>query len=545
MRKIARLIILFSLVSCNEVMKYPHELEEKLAELDIVIERKEEIEAMKKAQLADLRKRASSVSTLEDRFTASEDLYNAYYKYNTDSALFYARQYHNTAMASGQTYHINRSAMFMADSYTMSGMYAEASRILNGIDTSQLSASSVIQYYHRKRILNDGLAKDTDDEILKAEYTAERDRYVTAVLTAMDPSEESYSYIYPEMLATQGKYDEAIDRLLINIGKDNIGKNTYAINCYILAQCYQKTGDTLNAILYYTISSINDLEIPIYGYRSLYELSMMLYELGDIERAYRYMLRAQKDITDSNHIGSAQPLYKMVPIVSSTYEAQMSTRNKQLQYTLITLIAVMVCLIMMVNKLSKQRKRTLATERQIIENNEELKILNQRLSGYVDKLNEANDIKDSYLGRYLDMCSNYIEGLSRYRSSLRLASKTGGANLLAEKLKSNDFIDTELKKFYSEFDATFIELFPNFVAQVNKLLQPDKQIEFDPKHGLTTELRVLALIRLGIHDSVQIAKFLRRSTSTIYNYRVKMRNSAIGKRVDFEQNLMKIGKISK
>ena len=130
MRKIAGLIILFSLVSCNEVMKYPHELEEKLAELDIVIERKEEIEAMKKAQLADLRKRASYVSTLEDRFTASEDLYNAYYKYNTDSALFYARQYHNTAMASGQTYHINRSAMFMADSYTMSGMYAEASEYL-------------------------------------------------------------------------------------------------------------------------------------------------------------------------------------------------------------------------------------------------------------------------------------------------------------------------------------------------------------------------------------------------------------------------------
>jgi DNA-binding NarL/FixJ family response regulator len=139
------------------------------------------------------------------------------------------------------------------------------------------------------------------------------------------------------------------------------------------------------------------------------------------------------------------------------------------------------------------------------------------------------------------MCSDYIDGLDRYRSSLRKTGKEGGDVMAA--LKSKAFMEAQLEEFYTQFDATFLDLFPDFIPQVNELLQEDKRINCKHKERLlSTELRVLALIRLGVNDSVRIAQFLRRSVSTIYNYRVKMRNAANVDREEFESRLMKIGK---
>ena len=141
------------------------------------------------------------------------------------------------------------------------------------------------------------------------------------------------------------------------------------------------------------------------------------------------------------------------------------------------------------------------------------------------------------------MCSDYIDGLDRYRSSIRKIAKEEGVQPLLNALKSKEFMEQELEGFYAQFDETFLELFPDFIPQLNELLQEDKQVKISVKDkSLTTELRTLALIRLGVNDSVRIAHFLRRSVSTIYNYRVKMKNSAKGDRDEFEKALMNIGK---
>ena len=143
------------------------------------------------------------------------------------------------------------------------------------------------------------------------------------------------------------------------------------------------------------------------------------------------------------------------------------------------------------------------------------------------------------------MCSDYIEGLERYRSQLRKAAKNGGFAEIMENLRNGDFIEKELQEFYAQFDTTFLDLFPDFISQMNTLLQPDKRLEDTSREGsLSTELRVMALIRLGVKDSVKIAHFLRRSSSTIYNYRVKLRNAALD-REGFEKQIMRIGRLAK
>ena len=179
----------------------------------------------------------------------------------------------------------------------------------------------------------------------------------------------------------------------------------------------------------------------------------------------------------------------------------------------------------------------------VIKDRKSLASTNRRLNRYISRLKESNEIKETYISRYIDLCSDYIGRLDKYRSELRKIAKNDGVEALTRELRSTEVIEKELQEFYAQFDATFLDLFPDFITQLNNLLQEDKKIYPKGKDGLlSTELRVCALIRLGVTDSVKISEFLRRSVSTIYNYRVKMRNAAVDSREDFEQRIMKIGK---
>ena len=160
----------------------------------------------------------------------------------------------------------------------------------------------------------------------------------------------------------------------------------------------------------------------------------------------------------------------------------------------------------------------------------------------VERLKESNQIKDTYLGRYLSMFSEHIDALERYRSGLRVTAKSKDLDDILRVLKSDAYIDTERKTLYDEFDATFLGVFPDFVNQLNGLLREEARIGQDlPPGKLSNELRIFALIRLGVTESAQIARFLKKSPSTIYNYRVKLRNAAACDRDDFEKRLMEIG----
>ena len=173
--------------------------------------------------------------------------------------------------------------------------------------------------------------------------------------------------------------------------------------------------------------------------------------------------------------------------------------------------------------------------------NEELHHSNSQLKEMNHTLSETNYIKEEYIGRYMDQCSTYLDKMDLYRRSLNKIAAAGKVEELYKAIKSSQFLEEELKEFYANFDMTFLQLFPNFVEEFNALLVEPMQ----PKAGelLNTELRIFALIRLGITDSTKIAQFLRYSVTTIYNYRTRVRNKALGERDEFEAKVMKIGKV--
>ena len=238
----------------------------------------------------------------------------------------------------------------------------------------------------------------------------------------------------------------------------------------------------------------------------------------------------------------------MFPIIDQAYQLKAKRQQQEMKISLICISLLSIFLLVAVFFVYKQMKKVAAARREVLDTNtllqelnEELHHSNSQLKEMNHTLSETNYIKEEYIGRYMDQCSTYLDKMDLYRRSLNKIAAAGKVEELYKAIKSSQFLEEELKEFYANFDMTFLQLFPNFVEEFNALLVEPMQ----PKAGelLNTELRIFALIRLGITDSTKIAQFLRYSVTTIYNYRTRVRNKALGERDEFEAKVMKIGKV--
>lgn len=246
---------------------------------------------------------------------------------------------------------------------------------------------------------------------------------------------------------------------------------------------------------------------------------------------------------------------QVLPIINEAYRLQREKQQRQMSVYLLCISILALFLILLAFYLRRQMKRLALAKREVGKANEQLKLLNEKLQVLNTRLADSNTrlqltnqnlaevnyIKEAYIGRFLDLCSTYIGKLDTYRRSLNKKAMNGQTEELFRELKSTQFVEEELEEFYANFDTAFLRLFPDFVQEFNALLAEGEEVMLKPGELLNTELRIFALIRLGITDSNKIAQFLRYSLKTIYNYRTKMRNKARGVRDDFEQEVMHIG----
>jgi len=226
-----------------------------------------------------------------------------------------------------------------------------------------------------------------------------------------------------------------------------------------------------------------------------------------------------------------------MPDIASAYEQLNKRRIKQLSILLALLGVSLIVSLIATGRARRMRKQIQKAYRKNAQ-------MNKELEEAVARLKETSDIKDRYLWNYISVFSNHIGSLEEYRSMLRNVSKSMDINDIIKAIRNDDFIEDKRKKLYEEFDNAFLGIFPNFIEQLNALLKDGQHIgEGLPAGTLTNELRVFALIRLGVNESASIAHFLKKSPSTIYNYRVKLRNASIYPNEEFEKHLMDIGKL--
>jgi hypothetical protein len=348
------------------------------------------------------------------------------------------------------------------------------------------------------------------------------------------------------------QYDQAIQSLRGFFSKTSKESPDRAVIAYIISDAYRLKKDKEQEKKWLIISAISDLQLVKKENISLRKLAFTLYEQGDIDRAYKYIKRSLEDALFCNAKLRTYEISKMLPIINDAYQNKNETNRTQLIVFLLSvsilslfLLIVLILLFKQMKKLANAQKEISLANTKLSELNKELNQINERLNETNATLAEASLLKEIYIGRYMDQCSDYIGKLEEYSRKLSVMATAGKMNELIKAVKSNTYLEKELKVFYTNFDQTFLLLFPSFIEDFSNLLTDKNAIHLKQGELLNPELRIFALIRLGIKDSTKIAEFLRYSVSTIYNYRSQLKNKSLGPREEFETKVMLIGSTNK
>jgi hypothetical protein len=523
------------------------EMDSLLRVLDKTIENYQLYSNQKEKKLDQMKSLLKYTSSDNQRYEICGKLYDEYNSYKSDSALIYARKKLQIAEKLNNKRNLTDSRLNLAFIMGVTGMYKEAMDILNTInitDAPDLKA----YYFHIYRTIYGFMADYTVSSQEKKRYEMVTATYRDSLLATNPPNSSTHIMVKSDQLIVKKQYDEALKLLLHYFPTIKKNNHDRAIIAFSISEAYHGKGERNLEKRWLTISSIYDIKSATKEYISLRSLAFILYEDGDINRAYNYIKRSLEDALFCNARLRTIEISQMLPIIDKAYQLQTEAHQRDLIISLISISILSLFLIIAIffvyrqmKKLALTRKHLSIANEQLSNLNKELSLTNEQLKATNSTLGEANIIKEEYIGRYMDQCSVYIDKLDEYRRTLNKTAVAGKIEELLLKIKSKQFIEDELKEFYDNFDSTFLQLFPTFVEEFKALLSDHEDITLKSGQLLNTELRIFALIRLGITDSVKISHFLRYSLSTIYNYRTKLRNKAIGERGKFEENVMRIG----
>ena len=500
-----------------------------LENLDRVIEGKETYSRKKEERINAIRSSLSGIDPA-DRYGVYDALYREYAKYNLDSALHYTRE--KAALAKGRNHaDWERSCIEQADIYTNTGQYQQAEELLRNIHPTGA------EYFHALHTLYSAMVATSVLQETRETCSRLKEQYRDSLIHYLAANDIGYIFAQSEKLNENGRYDEAIVLLTNHYNDPLTSENEKAILDYCMATSYRGLGNREKAKWHYAASAIADIRTPVKEYRSLQELSFMLYQEGDLSRAYRYISCAMEDVQASNSIVRSMEFFPFLSTIGQAYEENIEHRNIVQSRMVVGLSVLLILLAMAVFIAMHQRHTIGKANRALLEVNGELRQISR-------KLQETGYLKEEYLYQYMEQAVAGIDRMESYRRKILLAYRKYGAEQLASQLDSPLDVEDELRSFYNSFDETFLHLFPTFVEDVNRLLKPEQRLV--PKTGrlMNTELRLLALIRLGVTDNVKMAHFLRSSLSTVYNYRSKIRNAALSDQPPFEEQVAKIGTIN-
>ena len=520
-----------------------------LLKLDQAIKERPIYMEQKELKLAELKRQLHRQIPDEERFAILGTLLDEYRSFNTDSALHMAEEREQIAIRLGNREYIDNARMNKADVLGMTGMYKEVMDLMRNIHIDRLSVDIHPYYYHIYRTVYGLMADYAVTAYEKKLYTELTDKYRDSLLLVNKDNLLIHTLIQSDQYNVRNEYDKAICLLTDYLAQQKEYEHDVAICAYTLSESYRLKGDKEKEKEFLIVSAIADMTTAVREYISLRKLAILLYQEGDIERAYSYVKICMEDAAACNARLRKLEILEIFPIINDAYQQKTEKQQEQMKWTLASISMLSFFLLLAIFYVYKQMKRLAVARKEVIDTNKRLKELNEELHLSMHKLKEANHsiaensyLKEEYIGRYMDQCSVYLEKMDNYRRSLGKIAATGNVEELYKNIKSSKFIEGELKEFYANFDNTFLQMFPTFVEDFNALLTNDEQISLKTGERMNTELRIFALIRLGISDSVKIAQFLRYSVTTIYNYRTKVRNKAAGDRNLLEQEVMKIGK---
>lgn len=524
------------------------QLHEMLADLDHQLDIRQSYDVPKVNRLVSLQQLASNKNlSLDQLYALNETLIEEYKAYNFDSTKNVIGRDIVIAERLGDRNKIDHSKILLAFMYSTSAHYLEAQGMLETIDTSSISPDLKHEYFTTYHRLARELAEYSQDGEVKGRAIAERAYYRRRLYSILDPSSDEYVNLQVEEMREAGKTAAAdsLNRALISRTDPNT--HDYAIYVYNQSLIEQELKDEDARLKWLILSAQADIKNSIKDYGSLTTVSSILFDRQDLDHAFKYIQISMDDALFYNSKLRPWQIAYMLPKIEKAYQDRQARQKQQITVFLIIIsvlllfaLSMALVLVQRSRKLSKTQKELKDMNRRVVDNNTQLASMNAQLSEMNRQVTEADTIKEEYIALFLNLLSDNIEKMKAYRSDVRKKLTLGEIDKLKSDLSKANMMDDEISDFYHTFDTAFLSLYPNFVKEFNALLSDEGKIELKKGELLNTELRIFALIRLGITDSGKIATLLRYSVNTIYNYRAKVKNYALNSREDFEESVRRI-----
>lgn len=554
MKKILSLVYIMCFSALTSSFAQNKNIKDLYEQLDQAIEQSQYYINQKESRITKIKKQSRQGHTPQQLLTAYYKLYKEYKAYQSDSSIYYIHQAIDLAKRNNMKSDITKLRSLLALQYSTSGAFTEALHVLQSIDKKTLNNSNkkdyYIAFYHVYGEL--GFSNIQIDTDLSQEFYRKQNCCRDTLFSILSPNSEDYLMRKEVLLTSQNKLKEALKINDIRLSKCKKGSHEYGIVAYYRHLIYRSLKDE-DMVKYWLLqSAICDVKCAINDQASLWILAEILSKEKDVERSYKYI---NFSWNANNRFSTRIRGWQISPVLGTidhNYQAELKKANHRLIFAIICVSLLVIALALLtfyVNKqksyLSNARNELKKTNTQLEELNNKLSSTNGMLKASNDKLNESNGVKEEYIGQFLGACSHYIDKLDKMRLNVNKMVKNKQYNELYSMTKSSEVKEQELEELYANFDKVFLNLFPNFVEDLNGLLKEECQIHLSSPNKLSAIVRVFALIRLGIDDSTKIAEFLHYAVNTIYNYRAKLRNGAINDRNEFEKKVRELGTLMK
>lgn len=540
-------------------------VEELLVKLDSALAGQQGYEAAKQTRIDRLRSNLSGAADTEQRYWIASELYDEYSTYDSDSALTYASMAEELAGKAGRKPWVTDMRLNKAYLYAATGILERADRCIAEVDTTALTDRQRLRYNEQVLYLMTHRDQYLGASSVDYPYGAVADSLLANVCRGISPDDPMYCWF----VGWQGLRGADDARRALPLVREKMADSRYetrhdAMNAWVLSRLYEKTGDQENMLRYLVLSSLADVRACNKEIASLEEVANLLYtDRRNLKRANDYIshcIRCANEYKSRVRVGRLADLQHRITRDYQTelerQEHRASTYLKLLGAIMLGLLAAMAFIIIQMKKLRQSRAMlndaNLALNGKVSELEEvkeKLEEANETLAGQysnaregANELSRTNLAKEKYIADIFAICSNYISKLDDFRKNIYRLLLAGKYEDLRHLTKTPELSQAEIKELHRTFDKIFLGIYPDFVRDFNTLLRPEEQIELKKDDLLNTELRIYALVRLGLTDSTAIARFLHCSVQTVYNTRQRTRSKANVPREEFAERVRSLGK---
>ncbi len=520
--------------------------------LDNLLEQRKALIDNKNKDINRLKKNLTTSENTLKRLQTYEQLFEEYYVFQFDSAMTYLNKGIKLAKETQNTYYYNSNTISKAELLSIGGLYSEAIHEIEQVDTTGLDKAQHFEYYFSLFRIHTYWADFCNDKTYTPTHRLKAQEYLKKAMPFCDETGKTYEYYLGEYAvfvlnnpqAARAHYVKAIKQLPQN-------SRFYAMSCFALSGSYGNEGNTEKQEEFLLLSSIADIENCTMENFALQNLAMYIFEHNkdELDLAQQYIQTALEDAHFYNNRLRIIEISSKLPVIVSSYQQTLNQRNKVQMTAIIVISLLLLFLLSAVFYIVKQTKRLSLQQQELQKNNNQLSELNRQQKELNTQLHDLNALlvdtnrkRERLAKLYIDLCAKYIARLKKQQTLVKRKIKANQITELLSQLSSERLSEEDAATFLSRFDKAFLDLYPDFTEELNSLLLPEGQIQNKSTDELTTEQRIMALIRLGVKESAEIADLLFYSPQTIYNYRSVLKGKAINKET-FEEEVMKLCRV--